>query len=182
MNIDVDKYYGLISPRPTVCISTVDSDGNSNLAPYSFLTPLSFNPPLIVIGVGEGKDTIVNARDIGDFVVTPLTEDWMVEGIKTGESLPHGESEFDLAGLNTKSSEKIKSPSVAEAAVNIECEYYGEYEIGDHLLLVGEVVNITANEDAVKNDRIALEKYGAVGHISGEEFAVARDITEIERN
>ncbi|WGI17324.1 flavin reductase family protein [Methanonatronarchaeum sp. AMET-Sl] len=182
MNVSLDKYYGLISPRPTVCISTVDSDGNSNLAPYSFLTPLSFDPPLIVIGVGEGKDTLVNAREIGDFVVTPLTEEWMVEGIKTGKSLPKGESEFELAGLNTVSSEKIDSPSVAEAKVNIECEYYDEFEVGDHILLVGEVVNISASEDAVKNSRLAIENLGAVGHISGEEFSIAREITKIKRS
>ncbi|RZN63344.1 flavin reductase family protein [Methanonatronarchaeum sp. AMET6-2] len=181
MDIDLTKYYGLISPRPTVCVSTVDEDGNKNTAPYSFITPISFEPPLVVIGVGEGKDSLLNAREVGDFVISPVTEEWMYEGVKTAESLPREESEFDSAGLTPIESKEVNSPSVSESPINIECEYYDEFEVGDHILLVGEVVNITADDSAIKNDRIALEKLGAVGHVSGEEFTVSTEVTKIDR-
>lgn len=181
MEIKEKNYYKFIAPRPTVCVSTLSEDGNSNIAPYSFATPLSFSPPLLGISVGKGKDTILNARETGDFVIAPLTESWTEKGIKSEISLPRGESEFEEIGLTEKGSEKIDSPSVEESSINIECEYWDEFETGDHYLLVGKVVHISGEENALKNGRINLEELGTVGHISGEEFCLSKKVTKIKR-
>lgn len=182
MNMDPKKFYGLISPRPTVCISTVSPEGNSNIGPYSFVSPVSFNPPLIGISAGKSKDTLLNARDTGDFVVAPVTEEWMDRGIKSEISLPRDKSEFKELGLTEKESKKVKSPSVEEAPVNIECEYWDELEAGDHVWLVGKVVNIDLKEGSVKNGRLNVEKLGSVCHVMGEEFTISDDITVIKRD
>jgi len=176
------KFYGLISPRPTVCVSTVSPEGNSNIGPYSFISPVSFNPPLIGISAGKNKDTLLNARDTGDFVVTPVTKDWMDRGIKTEISLPRNKSEFEELGLKEKESKKVRSPSVKEAPVNIECEYWDELEAGDHVWLVGKVVHIDTKNNAVKNGRLNIEKLGSVCHVMGEEFCISEEITEIKRD
>ncbi len=181
MSIDKNNYYKMIAPRPTVCVSTYDKGGNSNIAPYSFATPISFSPPLLGVAVGKGKDTILNARETDDFVVAPLTKDWMEKGIKSEISLSREESEFEEVGLTEKESEVIDSPSVKESPINIECECWDEFEAGDHYLLVGEVVNISGEESALRNGRINVEELTTVGHISGEEFCLSEKITEIER-
>ncbi len=180
--MDPKKFYGLISPRPTVCVSTVSPEGNSNIGPYSFVSPVSFNPPLIGISAGKNKDTLLNARDTGDFVIVPVTEGWMDKGIKSEISLPRNKSEFEELELNEKKSKEVRSPSVEEAPVNIECEYWDELEAGDHVWLVGKVVNIDVKEDAVKNDRLNIEKLGSVCHVMGEEFTISDDITVIKRD
>jgi len=180
--MDPKKFYGFISPRPTVCVSTVSPEGNSNIGPYSFVSPVSFNPPLIGISAGKNKDTLLNARDTGDFVIVPVTEGWMDKGIKSEISLPRNKSEFEELELNEKKSKEVRSPSVEEAPVNIECEYWDELEAGDHVWLVGKVVNIDAKEDAVKNDRLNIEKLGSVCHVMGEEFTISDDITVIKRD
>lgn len=179
--ISLKSYYGFIAPRPTVCVSTIDKEGNANVAPYSFVTPVSFDPPLLAISVGLNKDTLLNARDTEEFVVAPLTENWMKKGIETEVSLSRESSEFDEVGLNTKEAEKVNAYHVKEAPVNIECEYWKEYSGEDHLLMIGKVVHISADKDAIKNDRLNLEKLGSVCHIKGEEFTVVRDIERIER-
>ncbi|KXA96764.1 hypothetical protein AKJ38_02665 [candidate division MSBL1 archaeon SCGC-AAA259I14] len=181
MQIKNKDYYKMIAPRPTVCVSTIDGEENSNLAPYSFATPISFSPPLFAVSVGGGKDTILNARETEDFVVTPLTKKWMEKGVRSEISLPRGDSEFEKVGLTQSSSEVVKSPSVGEAPVNIECKYWDDFEVGDHFVLVGEVVHISAKEDAVKNGRINLENLGTVGHVTGEEFCISEEIVKIER-
>ncbi len=181
MDIDKKSYYKLLGPRLTVCVSTIDKDGNSNIAPYSFATPVSFSPPLLGIGVGKGKDTILNAKETRDFVVAPLTKDWMEKGVKTEINLKRGESEFRKIGLTEKESKKIKSPSVKESPVNIECKYYDDFETGDHHFLVGKIVNIEVEKNAFKNGRINIEKLGSIGHISGEEFCLADEVIKIKR-
>jgi len=181
MDFNKNDYYKLIAPRPTVCISTVDDEGNSNLSPYSFATPISFSPPLFSVSVGSGKDTILNARETEGFVVAPLTEEWMEEGIKSEISLSRAESEFEEVGLTERKSEKVKAPSVKESPVNIECKYWDEFKAGDHLLLMGEVVHISIREDAVGNRRINLESLGAVGHVAGEEFCISKEVVKLGR-
>lgn len=181
MPIDEGDYYKFLAPRTTVCVSTISESGTPNLAPFSFVTPLSFNPPLLGVSVGEGKDTILNARETREFVVSPLTRGWMEKGVQSEISLGREESEFKEVGLKEVESKEVKPPSVGESPINIECRYWDDFETGDHFLLVGEVVNVEADEGALKRGRINLEKLGAVGHITGEEFAVAEKVTKIKR-
>ncbi|KXA92582.1 hypothetical protein AKJ65_07345 [candidate division MSBL1 archaeon SCGC-AAA259E19] len=181
MNFDVNNYYKLIAPRPTVCVSTVNKKGISNLAPFSFATPLSFSPPLIGVSVGKGKDTILNARETEGFVVAPLVEEWKDKGISSEVSLPREESEFEEVGLAEQDSEKVKVPSIKESPVNVECDYWDDFEVGDHCMLVGKVVRVSVKEGSLKNGRINLEELGPVGHISGEEFCVSREVVEVGR-
>jgi len=180
--IDIKEYYGLISPRPTVCISTMSPKGTANLGPYSFVSPVSFDPPVIGVSVGKGKDTILNARQTGDFVVIPLTKSWMKEGIRAEISLGRDQSEFEEIGLKRRLSKKVKSPGVMEAPVNIECEYWDEIRVGDHIWLLGKVVHISAEEGAIHNGRLNIEELGSVCHVKGEEFCISECTTTIERD
>ncbi len=175
------EYFGFIAPRPTVCVSTIDPQGNSNIAPYSFVSPLSFDPPLIGIAAAETRDTTANCRDTGEFVVVPVTGDWAEKGVKTEISLPREESEFKEVGLTEQKSKKVKSPGVKEALINIECEFHEEFEVGDHVLLVGKVIFIAADEEAIKNGRMNLESVGSLAHVKGEEFCISKSISRIER-
>ncbi len=181
MDIDKASFYKMIAPRPTVCVCTATPDGTPNIGPYSFVTPVSFDPPLVAVSVGRGKDTILNARDTKSFVIAPLTDGWKVEGVRTEVKLPREESEFESVGLTVEPSVRVDAPSVKESPINIECEYWGEFPSGDHILLVGEVVHISGAEDATRNGRINLEDLGGVGHVTGEEFCISRDVTVIDR-
>ncbi len=181
MSIHKKNYYKLIAPRPTVCVSTVSEEGVSNVAPYSFATPLSFAPPLVGVSVGEGKDTLLNARETNDFVVAPLTESWMEKGIESEVSISRDRSEFDEVGLVESESKRVESPSIEEAPINIECTYWDDFKTGDHYLLVGEVVYISVEENSIENGRINLEELGSVCHVTGEEFTLSKEVMKIER-
>ena len=39
---------GIVAPRPIAFASTIDEDGQPNLAPYSFFNCFSSNPPIVV--------------------------------------------------------------------------------------------------------------------------------------
>ncbi|HMD30953.1 MAG TPA: flavin reductase, partial [Candidatus Acidoferrales bacterium] len=57
---------GAIVPRPIAFVSTISADGISNLAPFSFFTGVSANPPVIAfspmrrLADGGRKDTLNN--------------------------------------------------------------------------------------------------------------------------
>lgn len=180
-SMETKNFYKTIAPRPTLCVSTINKNGISNLAPYSFATPLKIEPPIIGIVVGGEKDTLLNARETRDFVVAPLTGNWKGKGVRTEVELPRDKSEFEEVGLTEAESKKVEAPSVKEAPINLECSYRDELRIADSFLLLGDVVHVTAKRGALKDDRVNLEELGTVGHVCEEDFCVVDEITRIER-
>src|SRR3546814_6484896 len=51
-----DPFKAVVSPRPIGWISTVDAEGRTNLAPYSFFNAMAFLPPVVVFGTGTKAD------------------------------------------------------------------------------------------------------------------------------
>ncbi|MBI3758287.1 MAG: flavin reductase family protein, partial [Deltaproteobacteria bacterium] len=72
---------GAIVPRPIAFVSTVDADGVRNLAPFSFFTGISANPPVICFSPmvrgkdGSRKDTLRNIEATREFVVNIVSEE-----------------------------------------------------------------------------------------------------------
>jgi flavin reductase (DIM6/NTAB) family NADH-FMN oxidoreductase RutF len=67
-------------PRPIGGISTVNSAGLANLAPYSQWQNLSFDPPMVMFAAnpysdGQRKHSVLNAEQTGGFVWNMATYD-----------------------------------------------------------------------------------------------------------
>jgi hypothetical protein len=65
---------GFVLPRPIAWVTTVGPTGVVNAAPYSFFNVFCEDPPLYMFAVnprsdGRVKDTLVNVRQTGEFVV-----------------------------------------------------------------------------------------------------------------
>ncbi len=73
---------GIIVPLPIAFVSTINADGNRNLAPFSFFTAISANPPVICFSPmirgtdGKKKDTLNNIEATKEFVVNIVSEDF----------------------------------------------------------------------------------------------------------
>src|SRR5437867_46772 len=73
---------GVIVPRPIAFVSTISPEGVLNLAPFSFFTGISANPPVICFAPmirgsdGLKKDTLRNIEATGEFVVNVVSEDF----------------------------------------------------------------------------------------------------------
>ena len=69
----------LVVPRPIAWVTSVDTEGRVNVAPFSFFNMLGSDPPIVAIGVGirrsgEPKDTAANIMATGAFVVNLVDE------------------------------------------------------------------------------------------------------------
>lgn len=67
---------GSVVPRPIAWTSTMSAGGVLNLAPFSFFTVASRNPPMLCISIGPrtddepgSKDTLANIEETGEFVI-----------------------------------------------------------------------------------------------------------------
>lgn len=176
ISIPLTKAVKLISPRVTVLVNTLDRYGNLNSAPYSWVYPLSFNPPLIGIGIGgKNKHTYINSKDLGEFVVCVVSEDFAQQAVNCEEKHKPEENLLEKNGLHAEASKKVKVPRVKESKAVLECKTKAFLEYGgDHLILVGEVVY--AEAEAINNE-INLDSIKPLLHVSGEKFrAVGKEI------
>lgn len=119
---------GAISPRPIAFASTMDKDGNPNLAPFSFFNLMGSNPPIAVFSPAlSGRDkttkgTLDNILETKEVVIN--IANWkMVRQLSLASApFPKGVNEFIKSGLTPIPSELIKPFRVKECYVQFECK------------------------------------------------------------
>lgn len=168
---------GGIVPRPIAFVSTVDPDGNTNLAPFSFYNGVSSKPPCLMVSIGyrpDGtkKDTLRNIESGGEFVVNSANE-WLIEPlVYTAGDFASEISEFSEAGLTPLESVAVKPPRVKEAGLHFECKLYSKLEIGppqagSSVVIVGEIVKAHIDARAYHEGRISAKTLEPVGRLGG---------------
>ena len=62
-SLDVESFYRVLAPRPTIIVTTVNKKGEVNAAPFSFTMPVSVNPPLIAVASVAKHHTYHNLEE-----------------------------------------------------------------------------------------------------------------------
>lgn len=152
----------MVVPRPVAFISSVDCEGNVNLAPYSYFNAVCHNPCTLVIGINHSpsrkdgkKDTLRNIEATGEFVVNLISE-WFVEAANhTCGDFPPEVDEMKAAGLTPMPSTKVRPPRVSESSVHMECKLQHIYVVRDAAgnatcsAVFGTVVAVHVNSSVV---------------------------------
>lgn len=171
----------LVAPRPIGWVSTTSVDGVDNLAPHSFFQIVSTLPPIVMISSMGEKDTVRNARATGEFVVCGAPVALMDRINVTGIDFPAGVSEFDEAGVTREPSSKVRPPRVAQSPYALECAVYDIREVGNAVLLLGEVVLIAVDEALFDDGRVRTSRANLVARLGGSEWSELGTIHELPR-
>jgi len=186
-------FNAIIAPRPIGWISTVDGEGQANLAPFSYFALFSSLPPILAFSCNtpedrHAKDTLANVRQTGEFVYNMATFD-LVEAMNASSTpLAAGTDEFEFAGLKKAASLKVRPPRVAAAPVSMECVVdrivklgEREGEIPTHVTF-GRVVGMHIQEDYLDEHGYFLtEKAQPVARLGGVKYALCAPPFELPR-
>jgi len=189
-----DAYQWMIStilPRPIAWVSTISSDGKTNLAPFSFFQGVTANPPtLMFVPVnnrqGIKKDTVRNIEAVPEFVVNLVSHRLAEQMNATAALLPYGESEFEKFGIAAAPSQRIRPPRVAAAPVAFECELYKIMLIGEGPsaanVIFGRILLAHVRDDVLGADGKAdAAKLDLIGRLGGEDYTTTREIFSVRR-
>ncbi len=170
----------ILAPRPTVIITTVNKQGQVNAAPFSFIMPVSMNPPLLAFASAPSHHTNKNIEETREFVVNLTPEDILQKMWITGDKIPYGENELEKAGLNGLPSKVVSPPIIQESRANLECKVLQINALGDHNLIIGEVVHASIQPNCIKDGLLDVEKVKPILHLGGTEFVVGDHLRKVE--
>ena len=196
---DMHQYLlGSVAPRPIAFASTVDADGNANIAPYSFFNAFSSNPPILVFSANRRvvdnttKDTLSNIEATREVVINVVNHSIVRQMAVAAIQFDRNVNEFEKTGLTPLASEVVKPFRIKEAPVQMECKVKDIITLGDQggagHLIICHVVRMHIDENAIDNGRINPHKLGLVGRMgrayytraSGDAiFTVVQPVTKI---
>ena len=175
---------GAIGPRPIAFASTLDQNGNANLAPFSFFNVFSANPPILVFSparsgrTGQSKDTFNNAQAVPEVVINVVNYNMVHQMSLASSPYAPGVDEFKKAGFTPLASEKVAPFRVAEAPVQFECKVNQIIELGQEggagNLIICEVVQLHIQEELLnENGLIDQHKIDLVARMGGDWYCRA---------
>jgi flavin reductase (DIM6/NTAB) family NADH-FMN oxidoreductase RutF len=183
-----DNFKTLLScvvPRPVAFVSTISADGFPNLAPFSFFNGVGSNPTAVVFSPctkadGTSKDTLVNLRNVPEFVVNVVSYSIREAMNEASFAYPPEVNEFEAAGFTPLPSRFVKPARVAESPVHLECRLVQIVPVGNGPLsaniCIGEVLCFHVAETHLLPDGTAdVAKIDLVARLGGEDYSTIRD-------
>ena len=175
---------GAIGPRPIAFASTVDSDGNPNLSPFSFFNVFSANPPIVIFSPARRvrgnttKHTLDNVLETKEVVINIVNYDIVQQMSLSSTDYDQGVNEFIKSGLTMVDSEKVRPYRVGESPVQLECKVNEVVALGDEggagNLVICEVVMMHVKEEILDKDgSIDQYKIDQVARMGGNWYSRA---------
>ncbi len=177
---------GLVVPRPIAWVGTRSPDGVANLAPYSFFTVASADPPTVLFcpqlpDGREDKDSLANAEAAGEFTVSFVSHALAVRMNETAATVPADVDEFELAGVTPARGIKVAAPYVVEAPAAIECRLADVHRLEAAAVVFGEVVAFHVTDEALDGTRVDPAVTDVIGRLGGPNYSTVRDRLSLER-
>ncbi|MEH6823667.1 MAG: flavin reductase family protein [Motiliproteus sp.] len=202
MNIDLNTltpgevYFSMIQtlvPRPIAWVLSENANGRYNLAPFSYFTAVSSNPPLVMISVGKkpdgtDKDTHVNIEARRHFVIHIPSREQLEAMNQSSATLPAEISEVDELNLQTINFEGCTLPRLKDAKIAFGCECYEIHDIGNtpQAMILGRVNQIYIDDSVIKLDakgryKVDTLKLDPVARLGASEYLLGGDTVKLGR-
>ncbi len=138
-----------------VYVAGVKDKNKLNAFTATWISQISFKPPLIVFGVNRESVSFQMIAESRVFVINILERGQ--KQLAQHFLKPAHLGADKLKGIRYRLGERTGAPVLEEAAAYIECEVRGIHPGGDHGIVVGEVVNVGLHRDA---DPLTLQETG----------------------
>jgi flavin reductase (DIM6/NTAB) family NADH-FMN oxidoreductase RutF len=180
-----------VTPRPIAWVVSQDANGVLNAGAFSFFNVFSGDPPVVGIGIGaykpggRQKDTRVNIRETGQFVVNLVSEANAEQMNITAIEFDQGIDELEQAGLTPVPSVLVKPPRIAESPVSMECELMQIIDLGEGGLVLGRILAMHVRDEFILDAAthyIDTPKLKLLGRMHGRGwYARTSDLFEMPR-
>jgi flavin reductase (DIM6/NTAB) family NADH-FMN oxidoreductase RutF len=178
----MDLLQSAIAPRPIGLVSTIDKDGNPNLAPFSYFNLFSANPPIVIFSPSrklrnnETKHSRENIYEVPEAVIHIVDHNMVHQTNLASAKFPKGVDEFVKAGFTPEKATIVRPLMVKESPVKLECKIKQIKPLGDKggagTLVICEVLVMHVDEKILDaNKKIDQQKIHHVARLGGDWYA-----------
>lgn len=185
-----------IIPRPIAWVLTTNEDKSHNLTPFSYFTPVSSKPPVVMISVGKksdgsDKDTVTNIRRKQAFTIHIASLENLHALNASSQELPLNCSEvehcdIELAAFDQDDPEGLKR--VANAPIALACEFYDEKLLGDapQTLVFAKITALFIDDKVIQQDdkgrrKVCANEVNPLARLGASEYANLDELTRLKR-
>lgn len=164
----------LTAPLPPVLV-TVGEGERANIITIGWTGILCSTPPMTYIAVRPSRHSHALLRECGEFVIN-LAPDTLARevdfcGIYTGAKV----DKFERCHLTKADSRAVKTPTIAECPIALECRVTAVRTLGTHDVFEAEIVSVSCDESLLdEKGKIHMERAHLLAYMHGEYFALGR--------
>ena len=132
-----------------VALLSVKYENIENIATMAWVSPVSFDPPLVMVAVSPKRYSHELVEKAGEFALLVLGEDQKELSTLAGTKTGRREQKWELEPfkLLRKAPRIISAPLLKECRAAYECKLVNQLSTGDHTLFIGEIVAAEIHEE-----------------------------------
>lgn len=185
-----NPFNAVVSPRPIGWISTRDSKGRENLAPYSFFNAIAYVPPQVMFASTgtkpdrDGtKDSVAIIRETGFFCVNIVAYAMREAMNQTSGAWGAEVDEFAHAGIAREECRAIPCSRVRDAPAALECRLVRiEKLLGEaNYVTFGEVVGVHLSDDCIVGGRFDVTRYQPLARLGYRDYTHVTEVFAMDR-
>jgi len=171
IDLNKEKLVHCTPPHAPVFVTTINFDGSYNIGTFEQFMNISNFPPRILLGITSESMTFKNIKRGSDFSIGIPSVNSIEQLTICGKSYAEKINKFDLSNFTKRKAKFIQVPHIVECSINIECILNKEYNVGDHHIIIGDVLNASMQENIYDKDKIKRRaNIQAPYHISSNQF------------
>ena len=161
-------------PGPIVLISTVNTEGEPNVAPKSWVQMVAFEPPMLMFSGTRGNPTENNIEATGCFAVNIVNEAVLDSALNC--LAWRGRERIERSGWTLVPATTIAAPLVGGCPAHLECELDRTLEVGSGFVVFGRIVAASIDEEIMKGDeRDRYRRLASICFLEDGVYAPIRD-------
>ncbi len=159
----------MINPLPAVLVTCGDTPEKWNMITVAWTGTICTDPAMCYISVRPERASYPVIERTMEFTINLTTEemaratDWA--GVRSGRDY----DKWKETGLTPIPGEKVKSPTIEESPLSIECRVKRIERLGSHSMFIAEVLGVRADSRFVDKEtgKFDLEKAGLIAYSHG---------------
>ena len=147
----------ILYPMPVFIIGTYDENGEPDAMNAAWGSMYDYNQVTVSLGSHVSTDNIRKSKAFTiSFATRKTVQQSDYVGIVSKAKEPN---KIQKAGLHPFKSDKVNAPMFEEYPLTIECKVISiDGELGEGATLIGEIVNISADESILTDGKIDVDK------------------------
>lgn len=168
----------MIYPLPAVIVTVGARPEEWNMLTIAWTGTICSDPAMCYISVRRERHSYALLEQNMEFTINLTTKDmahatdWV--GVRSGRDY----NKFKQTGLTPIEGVMVKSPTIEESPLSIECKVKTIQHLGSHDMFIAEVLNVRADSKWIDKEtgRFQLEKSGLMAYSHGHYYELGEMI------